>query len=260
MNSAVRKYWLLLAMAMAVLAFAPSSFAQASMQLTGVNGSSAGGVYTDPYFGTINGVSSTIICDDYADDSYFNETWQANATNVASAGSSSTVKWIGNGDTVHLSGGPTLTMDTQTLYDAIGYLSTQMLGAGSGEPQEAYSFALWELTCTYGTPNAAAGLGKGCPTTDPFKTISGQLLTDAQNDLNAALSQNYTPGEFSNVEIYTPIDGTQGMCGSNPCTTTPPQEFITVPESSTIAMLGADMLGLVVLAFFFRRRLVHPIS
>jgi len=259
MNSAVRQYWFLLAVAMAVLAFAPASFAQANMQLTGVNGANAGGVYTDPYNGTINGVSSTIICDDYADDSYFNETWQANATNVASAGSSSTVKWIGDGATVTIGSGPTLTMNTQTLYDAIGYLSTQMLGAASGEPQEAYSFALWELTCTYGTPNTAATLGKGC-TTNPFSTISGQLLTDAQNDLNAALSQNYTPGEYSNVEVYTPISGTQGMCGTNPCGTTPPQEFIAVPESSTVVMVGADLLGLLALAIFFRRRAVQPIS
>jgi len=259
MISSVRKYWFLLAVAVAVLALAPATFAQVNMQLTGVNGASAGGVFTDPYLGTVNGVSSTIICDDYSDDSFFNETWQANATNLASAGSASTLKWGGDDATVKIGSGPTLTMNTQTLYDAVGYLSTQMLGAANGEPQEAYSFALWELTCTYGTPNGAAGLGKGCAT-NPFSTISGQLLTDAQNDLNAALSQNYTPGEYSNIEIYTPISGTQGMCGTNPCATTPPQEFIVVPESSTIAMVGADVLGLLALAFFFRRRVFEPLS
>jgi len=242
MNSAVRKYWWLLAVV--VLAFAPASFAQVNMQLTGVNGASAAGVYTDPYYGTINGVASTIICDDYADDTYFNETWKANATNLASAGTSTTLKWSGTNG-----------LSTQTLYDAIAYLSTQMLSAASGEPQEAYSFALWELTCKYGSAN----LGNSCKT-DPFSTISGQLATDAQNDLNAALGQTYTPGEFSNVTIYTPISGTQGMCGNNPCATTPPQEFIVVPESSTIAMVSADLLGLLALGFFFRRRALQTLN
>jgi len=246
MNSSVRKYLLL---GVALVAFAPLSFAQVNMTLTAVNPSEYAGtnptVYTDPYFGTVGGVSSTIICDDYADDSYLNETWKANATTVSSVTSSTnTLKWIGKG------------ISTQTLYDEIAYLSTQMLGTSSAEGQEAYSFALWELTCTYGTPNPAAGLGlsAGCAK-DPFSTITSNstLWNDANNDLNAALSQNYTPGEYSNVTIYTPINGTQNE-------PTIPQEFIVVPESSTIVMVSADLLGLLALAFFFRRRALQPLS
>lgn len=240
----------------AVLVFASAAFSQVTIVLTGVNGSYAGSdptVYTDPYYGTINGTATTIMCDDYADDNNIGDTWQANVTTVATVTTSNTTKWIGDGATVKITPtSPTLTMNTQTLYDGIAYLSTQMLGASSGAAQEAYSFALWQLTCTYGNanPNLPAAGQSTCGSTTPFSTIGGALLTAAENDLNAALSQNYTPGEYSNVTIYTPTFANN----------VDPQEFISVPEASTIAMLGADLLCLLAMAFFFRRRVLQPIS
>jgi len=235
MRCSFKQYWYL--PAIAVLLFASASFGQqVTMTLNTVNGANDGGVFTDPYYGTVNGAPTTLICDDYADESNLGETWKAYVTNVASAGTSSTLKWTGNG------------VSTQTLYDAIAYLATQMLTQPQGQQQEAYSFALWELTYSYGTSNG------GTPsTTDPFSTLGATdpVLTEAKGLLNNAALLNplsYSAGEFSNVTIYTPTNGG------------PPQEFITVPESSTIAMVGVDLLGVLALAFFFRRRTLQPLS
>ena len=49
------------------------------MTLTGLGqGNVMAGVDTSLYAGTINGTPTTIICDDFADDSFMNESWQAN--------------------------------------------------------------------------------------------------------------------------------------------------------------------------------------
>jgi len=239
MNSSFKQYWYLLAVA--VLLFAPASFAQTvTMTLTGVNGANDGGVYTDPYYGTITSAAGTssgaIICDDYADESLIGQTWTAVATNLTSAGTTSnTLKWMGTNG-----------VSTQTLYNAIASLATTMLTKPAGAAQEAYSFAIWELTFLYGKSNG------GTPSTvDPFSTLAATdpVLAAAQALLLNPFATNgllnagtYTPGEFSYVTIYTPTN------------VGPPQEFITVPEASTVAMLGVDLLGLLALGFFFRRR------
>jgi len=238
MNSSFKQYWYLLAVA--VLLFAPASFAQTvTMTLSSVNGANDGGVYTDPYYGTITsgGVTSSavLICDDYADESLLGQTWSAVVTNVTAAGTTSnTLKWTGTNG-----------VSTQTLYNAIASLATTMLTKPAGPAQEAYSFAIWELTFLYGKSNG------GMPSTiDPISTLGGDsvaaaalaLLADPFATGGLLNANTYTPGEFSNVAIYTPTN------------VGPPQEFISVPEASTVAMLGVDLLGLLALGFFFRRR------
>jgi len=238
MTRLLRHYWVLTAAA--VLLFASASFAQVSMQLTGVNGASAGNVYTDPYYGTINGVSTSILCDDYGDESYLGETWKANVTSVAQVLTSpNSVKWNAGSAAA-----------TQTLYDELAWLALQLLSATPGQQQEDYSFAMWQLACSVAT---TVNVGGTC--SNPESTLDAADQKIVNNDISAAENQHYTSGEFANVNIYTPISNSQGMCGtSTKCENTPPQEFIVVPESSTIVMLGADLLALLALGFFFRRR------
>ena len=38
------------------------------------------GIYVGPYNATVNGQSAQIICDDFADDTYLNQSWTANVT------------------------------------------------------------------------------------------------------------------------------------------------------------------------------------
>lgn len=256
MKRLLRPYWFLTAAA--VLLCASASFAQVTMTLTGVNGSTAGTsptVYTNPYYGTINGVSATIICDDYADDSFFNETWQANAIAETTAGASviqnvtPQVKWVDPQT------GKNTAALTQQLYNEMSWLAIQMLAAAPGQPQEDYSFAIWQLACQSAT---SVTVGNFPCSPSPISTLGSADQAIVNQDIaNAAGHANDV---FSNVTIYTPVAGT-GMCGSAPCPSTTPQEFIVVtPESSTIVMLGADLLGLLAFAYFFRRRLVLPVS
>src|SRR5437660_4845581 len=48
-----------------------------TIRLTGVGGNNEGGVYTVPYYLSINGgASNMVMCDDYTHDVVVNETWQ----------------------------------------------------------------------------------------------------------------------------------------------------------------------------------------
>src|ERR1700691_2444139 len=74
----------LLFLALSLLCIAPSAFADtASMDLTGAGSNVMDGVYIGPYTATINGVSTPVICDDFADESYIGEAWTANISTFA---------------------------------------------------------------------------------------------------------------------------------------------------------------------------------
>src|SRR5438445_9484026 len=48
-----------------------------TIRLTGVGGNNEGGVYTVPYYLSINGgANQVVMCDDYTHDVVINETWQ----------------------------------------------------------------------------------------------------------------------------------------------------------------------------------------
>jgi hypothetical protein len=252
MKSLFRRYWYLTVVAL--LMCASASFAQDNLYLSGVNGASLGPAYTDPYMVSINKAASVqAVCDDWADNSYLYESWTANATNLASAGtSSSVVKWNSNITSTNSATVANGISGTQLLYDEVAYLTTELLAAAPGTAQEDLSYALWQLTCTEGTSSTH---GAGCSDL-PFSQISGTDLTNATNEMNAAEGATYTAGEYSNFTIFTPT-GTTGNCNGATC---PPQEFIVeTPESSAGILLGADMIGLLGLAFVFRRRLLRPI-
>lgn len=215
----------------AVLAFASASFAQTtSMTLNGVgNGTVVGNVYVDPYTATIAGIGSKIpvICDDFSDNSYVGTTWTVNVTNLSA-----------------VSSGSPLFGQNQTLYDELAWLASDMLANYSPSPtsaqlaaQIADSFAIWQLT--YGA-NSTTTESPG-PFNPPFPI--NQSAIDTQ--ISSAIA---SVGSFdtSGWEILTPLGAPyKGE----------PQEFLVhTPEASTILMLRADLLGVLALAFFFRRR------
>jgi len=256
MGSLLRKYWFFTLIS--VLFFASASLAQTSrMDLTGVNGTSLDGVYTNPYEVSINyGAPVAAICDDYADDTYVGDIWQATATNLASVGASnSAVKWNfkGSNDTNNFN---TVT-GTQLLYDEVAYLATKLLAASPGQAQADYSYAIWELTCT---ASANPGANANCsPTNAPFNALGSgsQDYLNASGYLALAEAQNYNNANYSNFTIYTPT------CTSStgaPTTCSGDQEYIVAPESSSGVLLSADLLGLLGLVFLFRRRLFRPVQ
>jgi len=260
MNGSFRKYGYF--MIAAVLVFAPAAFAQTSMTLTGVgngyvvNNSTAAynfGVYVDPYTATITSPTSTqtnvpVICDDWSDNSYVNATWNVSVGSISSAGLTGTP----------LFGASLGSAGQLQLYQELAYLSTMLLQVYNNTSlttnqqaadQAGISFAIWNLTY---------GLGPNTDTAHPplgFLNTSGDsaaitAYNNAMTSLNNAIATDNLGGVYA-FQILTP----------NPEGPNEAQEFLVqAPESSTVIMFGADMLGLLAVAFYFRRRSLLAVS
>jgi len=278
-NCLFKKYWYLTVVA--VLFFASASFAQVTMDLTSAGDvivwNGGNGVYVDPYQASLNGgTATTVICDDWANNTYLNEQWNASSTMASSLPSTGSINPpMFSGLTNVTFGSTSYTLTQAQLYDALAFLGYGLLqyGQTSATTQVDYSFAMWEL-------DYAAGRNSGFPendTSDPSSFLSGSNYSQEQtngdvtslitNALNTALAGGYNDSKW---EILTP-----SSCPNNDCQTWPAQEFLVqtggngngngglppnAPESSATLVFGADMLGLLGLAFIFRRRLLRTIQ
>lgn len=197
---------------LAIGVLAGSAAAQAApvtLTLTGAGSNVMGGVYIGPYTATdSSGNSFPIICDDFASDSFINETWTANVSTFDDLSGTKFGATDPNG------------------YNEAAWLSNKLLDPSvTGATAGAIQFAIWQIF----TPTA-------------FNSLSGTNLANAQSWLQLAENQTYTAGEFSNFIVLTPtsaaptclIGGVRTSCPSSP-----PQEFITrVPEPATLPLLA----------------------
>jgi hypothetical protein len=240
-----------------LICFAAGAFSQTSyFQLTGVQGATLpiGGVYTSPYYATVGTTTNVaVICDDFADDTYLNESWTAFTTDLSQVGASSVLKW-GNGGGAASIG---LGLGRDEAYTVAAYLSQQILSAvGGSKNQQDLSYALWGLfdvdAFTYLTNN-----GLGPDRTAALTAISTAITYVVTHGLNTG---NFSAQTGANVTIYSYDTG--AMCGAGHCPTEPPQEFIRVsmPEPSYLTMLGVDLLTMVGLIVTFRRRIAGALS
>ncbi|MGH9343054.1 MAG: hypothetical protein ACRD19_04765 [Terriglobia bacterium] len=182
----------LMVCALVSLGAASKSFATTvTVDLTGVNGVTQGGVYADPYSGTINGSQAILVCDDFSHETYFNQPWQANVSTFADL---SGVRFQ--------QGTPAATLQA---YDEAAYLYDQLLANPSKYGN--ISFALWALL----TPGA--------------KRSSG-FTSGAQDWLTLAGEQTYYAGEFSNFEILTPVRSGNGSPQEFLTTTPEPADIL----------------------------------
>jgi hypothetical protein len=201
-------------------------FADVNMTLTGAgNNGVLGNVYVGPYQGTINGVSTPIICDDFFDDSYLNEAWTARTSTFSNLNNTK----FGAADTQQ--------------YDEAAWLAQRLVNPTT--------------TCAYAMANCAGDIQfaiwqvfDNSGSNQPFSLLGGHDLLNAQSWLTQAQHQTFTQGEFSNVTIYTPVS-----CTAN-CGSWPSQEFMVVstPEPSELALLGIDLSGVGTLLFLLYRR------
>jgi hypothetical protein len=192
----------------------PFAYADGPVQMVfqSVNGANDGQYYVSPYYGTMNGQTVTLFCDDIINEVNFGQTWWANVTNLATAvntpnGFSQTRYGSVTGSAVL--GNPALA------YEEAAWLTTQF--ASNPGDLVNLQYALWDIM----NPGARGS-------TDP----------DVQNWLLLA-SENYGTINPDNFEIVT-------NCG--PLTLTGQvQEFIVpTPEPGTLALLLCGLLALCV--------------
>ncbi len=219
--------FLLIASAVAVLTLAPSVSADttASMTLTSGGNNSLNGVLIGPYTATINGTSTPVICDDYADESYIPESWTANVSSLSNLS-----KTNNPGQT--------------TLYDEVAYLTLELLSAPKNSLQAAeIQYAIWDVFDTQAFTDL-----KNFSVTD-YNAANAYLL-GAQNNYSSL-----TAGQLAGFVIYTPNTNYPITCGKGACANTPPQEFIVyTPEPSTVLLFGLGLSSL----FLLKRRQKLP--
>jgi hypothetical protein len=198
-----------------VLVLSAAAIASAnSVGLTLDNGGSnvMGGVYVGPYnFTTSNGQSLQLVCDDFYNEVYPGESWTATTSTVSSLGN------------VMFSGSATQYQEIAWL---VGKMSANM---GNAETVGDIQWAIWDI------------FDSGISAHDTYGTISGQDQTNINNWLLEAEAACGSGGCNSNLTIYTPVSDTQ-TAGDDL-----PQEYIGVPEPSSLALLVAGMLALMLL-------------
>jgi len=209
--------------AIAAICFATAAFAQTSITLTGpVSGPVYDGIYMSPYYATVGGVANTpVICDDFADDSHFNSTWNATVTSFSNITSTNT-SWG-------------LTGANKSLYGAVGYLFGQTLGAPSGSLSQIIdSFEMWAIFDPTGVQsylaNTSAGAGAPISTSALCAQIFGACTTAAALHPGGLLgileAQNYSASLFSNLIVLSPDNSNGTICAAgNHCAA---QEFIAL--------------------------------
>jgi hypothetical protein len=239
MMIAKRSLLLPLLAALVALIPAPAKATTETIDLTGVSGNVQGGVYTSPYYATINGGTNTVpvVCDSYVNESYLNKPWTATVStfaNLSSTTMDSTLLF--NSSTV-----PGLTASQQLQgYLEMGWLVTQLLNPTNAGHTGDISFAIWAVFDPSLVGNSKAGWTVG-----------------AANWLAQALGQNnLTASQFANLQILTAADPTLGPNGT-PLGGSPQEFFMMTPEPSSFLLLG---LGLVAAAMFLHRQSGRPIA
>jgi len=210
-----------------------------------------GGVYTSPYGISIDGGSPVnLICDDFSTDVDLGESWTATATTFAQleAGTNpeGTPKFVP---------GVASPAEIQE-YATVAVLAAELLALPDYATEAAgeYSFALWDVfdNTLLDTPGS-----------DPYGSLSGSELTQAQLDLTnaeALVAAATTAGIVNLSEISVNGSPIEGMTIYTPSPLTSSQEFVTVTmdEPHSAGMFAAYLLfGGAGLVFFGRRRLLR---
>lgn len=175
----MRRVGLYAALLLALLSWcASSAFAgSVSMALTGVGGNNAGGVYTYPYYLSVNGATSvSMICDTYDNEITVGETWKATESSLL--------------DDKGLFGKQLLD------YKAAGLIFKSIL-AGTVSVN-AGNYAIW-------------GLFSANARNNPYFQSSGAGTIESEYLAMAATAPN---SAFRGLVLYTPIPGTQSSGGT----------------------------------------------
>jgi len=212
----------------------------------------------------INGVSTGVICDDFAANiSTSTPAWQANqimlgtllSSDSGNGPASTAVKFLQNGSGA-----------AQALaYVEGAYLATKIFAAAQANnttAQGEYTYALWELfdpgvpiTHLQNTPSDGGGVAAAQAASSDL----GNALSFAQGfgGNYSSLSQSLDCQNCLSMLIYTPSQaGIQELDAFAPVS----GAAVAVTEPSATALLAVYLSSLVGLIFVFRRRVVRTAS
>jgi len=210
----------LLGILAAVIFLAPLAKADSSvtMVFNGVNGANDGQYYVSPYYGSMNGQSVVLFCDDILNEVGINQVWQAQVTNLGAA----------------IAGGNF----SQTRYGSAAgsaiFNNTSL--AYYDNPGMAYEEAAWLVSQFAANPGDLVNLQYALwDIMNPGARGVGNL--DVQHWLTMA-GQNYQSIDPYNFEIVTNCNPTLQGPGQV-------QEFIIrTPEPGTLALLLCGLLAI----------------
>jgi hypothetical protein len=191
----------------------PFAYADGPVQMVfqGVNGANDGQYYVSPYYGTMNGQTVTLFCDDIINEITFGQSWSANVTNLGTAVNTNDFSQTRYGSVA----GSAVLSNPALAYEEAAWLTLQF--ASNPGDLVNLQYALWDIM----NPRAR-----------------GNGNSDVQNWLLLA-SEDYGTINLSNFEIVTNV-GPLTLTGQE-------QEFIVqTPEPGTMALLLCGMLALCV--------------
>lgn len=272
--------------AAALLSFAGGAFAQCMsgttcVQYTGASGYSLSGGVVGPQTANVtdNGPTTEmyVISTDYSDSAtefdLYNASFQTlGALDTAISPTTDNYDNTSWGAAIALNTGNVYgtadgSNDPMLVYEAAAYLASTMVTCAETpsctNDQAAYQQAIWDLMDPGDLTNIFDYTAGTCPNADVC-TILNSVYDTVVFDPSALSA-------YSGVLLITPtgtptnngqVDPT---CGTAPNTGCDPEFFafsytppvVSTPESSEPLILGADLLGLVGIAFMFRRRLIR---
>ena len=211
-----RRFGTLLLVLAALCLFTGSALADSvvTMNFIGPGGNNAGGVYTYPYYFTINNSTTqvSLMCDSFDNSIVAGESWQANATSLLSAAYGHTGLFS---NAVSVLFNPNSMLD----YKAAGLIFLGVFNGTITNTNEA-NYAVW-------------GLFSANARSNPYFLSSGAL---AMMQHYIALAKTEPNSVYKGLMLYTPTNGSNA------------QEFIgfggihAVPEPGSLMLMGTGLL------------------
>ena len=188
--------------------------------LTGVNGAAAFGYYVGPYYGSYSSQKIALYCDDFANDSYIGQTWQANLSTITPGSDLSQTRYGGSANALQL-------------YEEIAWLDTQFAGQSTSAYGDIHA-TIWQIFDPAQAP----------------KPSSNYWLEQAQ--------QNYQSMDFTSFRVITNVGPVLATGQVQEFLTILPPALLPVPvktpEPAAMGMIGAGLIGVGVLIQRVRSR------